>query len=121
MLPAGLGIFGAAFQYHLHYLVLGLGCVFNAASSTAIVPVTTNYIIECFPNHVSGVAAIMNLYRFTFADIAIFRSRIDGSLRPWQVPWYDGVLRRICLSVHYCADLESSCDSSLVVCWFGIG
>ena len=67
ILPIGLGIFGASLQYHLHYMVLALGSFLIGWSTTAIIPVTVNYIIECFNQHASEAAAIMGLYRLAFS------------------------------------------------------
>lgn len=46
--PISLGLFGAALQYHLHYLVLALGTFLLAFAEYATVPVTNNYVAESF-------------------------------------------------------------------------
>lgn len=62
-MPVGLGIFGAALQYHLHYMVLALGSFFITFAAMASVPVTVNYMVECFRGNVVEASAITNLYR----------------------------------------------------------
>ena len=46
--PIGLGIFGAALEYRLHYMVLALAVFIVTVGSLASVPVTVNYLVECF-------------------------------------------------------------------------
>ena len=63
ILPAGLGIFGAALQYHLHYMVLAFAvCIINI-TETALVPVMNNYVCECFVGHAQEVTTVLNFYR----------------------------------------------------------
>ena len=63
VLPAGLGIFGAALEYHLHYMVLAFAvCIINI-TETALVPVITNYVNECFTGHAQEVTTALNFYR----------------------------------------------------------
>ena len=63
ILPIALGLYGAALQYHLHYMVLALANFLGGFSTNAVIPVTVNYIIECFQGHASEAAAIMGFYR----------------------------------------------------------
>ncbi|KAL8827458.1 MAG: hypothetical protein Q9191_003169 [Dirinaria sp. TL-2023a] len=73
ILPIALGLFGAALEYHLHYMVLALSCFLGGYATNSIVPVTINYVIECFKNHASESAAIMGLYRLSFSlSLAFF-------------------------------------------------
>lgn len=63
LLPTALGIFGAALQYHLHYMVLAFAvCVINI-TETALVPVMINYMNECFTGHAQEITTAMNFYR----------------------------------------------------------
>lgn len=64
-MPVGLGLFGSALQYHLHYMVLALGAFMIIFSAISCVPVATNYIIECFRGHPLEVATIMGVYRLS--------------------------------------------------------
>ena len=62
--PVGLGLFGASLQYHLHYMVLALASFLITYASIVAIPISINYLIECFPRALSAeVAAILNLYR----------------------------------------------------------
>ena len=61
--PIGLGIFGAALQYHLHYMVLALGTFMVNFSALLCVPVCINYVAECFVGHAVEVSIAMNVYR----------------------------------------------------------
>ena len=66
LLPAGLGIFGASLQYHLHYMVLAVGSFITTFATMQTIPVSVNYIVECFEMHPTQVGAIMGAYRLTF-------------------------------------------------------
>jgi MFS family permease len=63
IMPAGLGIFGAALQYHLHYVLLALGSFMVTFASMVSVPIAVNYLTECFRSYPTEVSAIMGLYR----------------------------------------------------------
>lgn len=67
ILPIALGLFGASLQYHLHYMVLALANFLGGFATNAIIPVTVNYIVECFHGHASESAAIMGVYRLAFS------------------------------------------------------
>ena len=67
VLPIALGLYGASLQYHLHYMVFALAIFMGGFATNAIVPVTVNYIVECFHGHASESAAIMGLYRLSFS------------------------------------------------------
>ena len=64
--PIGLGIFGAALQYHLHYMVLALGLFLVVFAATVSLPICVNYATECFLTSASEVAIAMNMYRLGF-------------------------------------------------------
>ena len=66
ILPVGLGLFGACLQYHLHYIVLAVSSFLIGWATTAIIPVTVNYSIECFKEHATATTAIIGLYRLAF-------------------------------------------------------
>lgn len=67
ILPIALGLFGVALEHHLHYMVLALACFLGGFATNSIIPVTANYVIECFKNNPSECAAIMGLYRLAFS------------------------------------------------------
>ena len=63
--PIGLGIFGAALQHHLHYMVLALGLFLVVFSATLGVPVCMNYATECFLTSPNELSVAMNMYRLS--------------------------------------------------------
>ncbi|KAL9133327.1 MAG: hypothetical protein Q9175_005496 [Cornicularia normoerica] len=79
VLPVALGLYGASLQYHLHYMVLAVANFLGGFATNAIIPVTVNYIIECFKGHASESAAIMGVYRLAFSLTL-----------PFFVPWWIG-------------------------------
>jgi hypothetical protein len=72
LLPIGLGLFGAALQYRLHFMVLALGTFLTVFGSMASAPVLTNYLIECFTHYPSECAVVMNAYRLTLGMTTSF-------------------------------------------------
>ena len=48
-------------------MVLATACFLGGWATNSIVPVTVNYIIECFMGNASESAAIMGLYRLAFS------------------------------------------------------
>ena len=67
ILPIALGLFGAALEHHLHYMVLALACFLGGFATNCLIPVTVNYVIECFKNNPSECASIMGVYRLAFS------------------------------------------------------
>ena len=65
--PIGLGIFGAALQYHLHFMVLAMGLFLVVFAATISVPICINYATECFLTSANEVAVAMNMYRLGFS------------------------------------------------------
>lgn len=63
LLPFGLGLFGAALQYHLHYMVLAFAVCVITITEDALVPVMVNYMNECFIGHAQEITTAMNFYR----------------------------------------------------------
>lgn len=78
LLPVGLGIFGAALEYHLHYMVLAVGAFLIAFAAILSVPVAVNYVAECFKEYAAETGTIMNLYRLLFGLIVPF------FITPWE-------------------------------------
>ncbi|KAL8951240.1 MAG: hypothetical protein Q9222_002768 [Ikaeria aurantiellina] len=66
-LPIALGLYGASLQYHLHFMVLAIANFLGGFATNCMVPVTVNYIIECFKGHASEAAAIMGIYRLALS------------------------------------------------------
>ncbi|PYI35381.1 polyamine transporter [Aspergillus indologenus CBS 114.80] len=72
LLPIGLGIVGAALQYHLHYMVLALGAYLITFASMSSVPATVTYAIECVAAQPTEVAAFMGAYRLSLGLVIPF-------------------------------------------------
>ncbi|KAH8658018.1 major facilitator superfamily domain-containing protein [Xylariales sp. PMI_506] len=49
--PIGLGLVGAALEYRLHWIVLGIGSFLVVLGAVESIPITTNYTAECFRSH----------------------------------------------------------------------
>ena len=70
-------------------MVLALANFLGGFATNAIIPVTVNYIIECFNGHASESAAVMGLYRLAFSLTV-----------PFFVPaWIDSVGFAWCLGM----------------------
>jgi MFS family permease len=48
-------------------MVLALACFLGGYATNSLIPVTLNYVIECFKGHAAESAAIMGLYRLAFS------------------------------------------------------
>lgn len=72
ILPIGLGIFGAALNYHLHYMVLAFGAFLIFYSSISGVPVVVNYLAESFVSYPNEAAVALNFYRLVFGLVIPF-------------------------------------------------
>ena len=78
ILPSGLGIFGAALKYHLHYMVLAFAvCIINI-TETVLVPVVINYVNECFLGYAQEVTTALNFYRL------ILGFTVSFYITPWS-------------------------------------
>ncbi|KAJ5762168.1 uncharacterized protein N7511_005550, partial [Penicillium nucicola] len=88
--PIGLGIFGAALQYRLHYLVLALGVFVVTVGSLGSVPVTVNYVVECFPGFPAEVGIVVGAYRIVYGLTIGFY--IDGWVDAVGVGWVYGMM-----------------------------
>jgi hypothetical protein len=89
-LPVGLGLFGAALQYHLHWIVAAIGNFLLNVSSNVAVPVIVNYEVECFTKYPVEAATIMNFYRTLFGLAIPFF--IDPWLAAVGVGWVFGMM-----------------------------
>jgi hypothetical protein len=61
--PIGLGLVGASLLYHLHWMVFAVGQVFVTIGCLVSIPVTVNYICECFRKHTSEAVIPVNCMR----------------------------------------------------------
>lgn len=88
--PVGLGIFGAALQYHLHYLVLALAVFLVTVGSLASVPVVVNYVVECYTGYPAEAGIVIGAYRIVFGLTITFY------IEPWAhavgVGWTYGMM-----------------------------
>ncbi|KAJ5195297.1 Major facilitator superfamily domain general substrate transporter [Penicillium cinerascens] len=88
--PIGLGIFGAALQYHLHYMVLAFAVFLVTIGSLASVPVTVNYVVECFTKYPAEAGIVIGAYRIAFG------LTISFYINPWvaavHVGWVYGMM-----------------------------
>ncbi|KAH8432688.1 uncharacterized protein LDX57_010315 [Aspergillus melleus] len=72
ILPIGLGIYGAALEYHLHFMVLALGSFLIWFGALLALPVCYNYIIECFLHNPVEASVSLNAYRVSFGLMSVF-------------------------------------------------
>lgn len=88
--PIGLGIFGAALQYHLHYMVLALAVFIVTIGSLASVPVTVNYVVECFTKYPAEAGIVIGAYRI------VYGLTISFYINPWveavDLGWVYGMM-----------------------------
>ncbi|OJJ47980.1 hypothetical protein ASPZODRAFT_115343 [Penicilliopsis zonata CBS 506.65] len=88
--PIGLGIFGAALQYHLHYMVLALAVFLVTVGSLSSVPVTVNYVVECFTHYPAEAGIVIGAYRIAYGLTITFY------INPWvaavKVGWVYGMM-----------------------------
>lgn len=68
--PVGLGLIGAALRYHLHWMVIAFGSALVTIGSLLSIPVTVNYICECFRTHTIEATVSLNSIR-NFLGVSI--------------------------------------------------
>ncbi|KAE8441863.1 hypothetical protein EG329_004218 [Mollisiaceae sp. DMI_Dod_QoI] len=88
--PIGLGIFGAALEYHLSWVVIAVGQVFVTFGSFAIVPITVNYICESFVKHPAEASITGNCLRLLFGLSVAFY--INQWIAAVNVGWTYGMM-----------------------------
>ncbi|PYH88605.1 polyamine transporter [Aspergillus ellipticus CBS 707.79] len=88
--PIGLGLFGAALQYHLHYMVLALAVFLVTIGALASVPVTVNYVVECFTRHPAEAGIVVGAYRIVYGLTISFY--IDPWVAAVHVGWVYGMM-----------------------------
>ncbi|KAI1851822.1 hypothetical protein JX265_013179 [Neoarthrinium moseri] len=77
--PIGVGLFGAAVYYHLHYMVLAVAEAMIVFGATACISPAVNYVIEVFKSHPQEVGTALNVYRIAFSVA------IQFFYAPWTV------------------------------------
>lgn len=65
LMPISLGLVGASFEYHLHYMVLAVGAFLVTFSATCLNPIAINYLVECFMKYPTELNSILGVYRLS--------------------------------------------------------
>ncbi|KAK0641776.1 major facilitator superfamily domain-containing protein [Cercophora newfieldiana] len=90
LMPLGLGLVGCAMEYRLHWVVMALAQLFVTIGSLVSIPVTVNYICECFRTHTVEAALVLNSMRL-FLGLSI-----NFYINPWidavGVGWVYGMM-----------------------------
>jgi len=71
-MPIGLGLFGAALQYHLHFMVLAVGGFLITLSSHGAAGPTNTYLVESFRDNPQEVGTALNIWRVSFGFVIPF-------------------------------------------------
>lgn len=88
--PLGLGLVGVGLRYHLHWIVIALGSALVTIGSLVSVPVTVNYICECFRTHTGEATVPVNSMRlFLGLSINFF---IDPWVTDVGLGWVYGMM-----------------------------
>lgn len=66
VLPIGLAIYAAGLQFHLHFMVLALASFLMWFGALLLMPVTYNYVVECFISWPVETSISLNAYRVSF-------------------------------------------------------
>ncbi|PYI03710.1 polyamine transporter [Aspergillus sclerotiicarbonarius CBS 121057] len=86
LLPIGLGLFGASLEFHFHWAVLALGYLLISVGAISTLPITMTYLCECFPHHISEVAAALGIWRLILGLLTtVFIAAWDKSFGPGWV------------------------------------
>lgn len=72
LLPVGLGLFGAALEHKLHYMVLALSNFLSAFCENVAFPVSINYVVGNFVGYASEVTTMLNFYRLILSLLVPF-------------------------------------------------
>jgi len=90
LMPLGLGLVGCAMQYRLHWVVMALAQLFVTIGSLVSIPITVNYICECFRTHTVEATLVLNSMRL-FLGLSI-----NFYINPWidavGVGWVYGMM-----------------------------
>ncbi|PYH40710.1 polyamine transporter [Aspergillus saccharolyticus JOP 1030-1] len=101
--PIGLGLFGATLQYHLHYMVLALAVFLVTIGSLASVPVTVNYVVECFTRYPAEAGIVVGAYRIVYGLTISFY--IDPWVAAVGVGWVYGMMAFFAVVSFLCVGL----------------
>lgn len=90
LMPLGLGLVGASMQYRLHWMAMAVAQTFVTIGSMVSIPVTVNYICECFRSHTTEVTLVLNSMRL-FLGLSI-----NFYINPWVeavgIGWVYGMM-----------------------------
>ncbi|KAH8906155.1 MFS general substrate transporter [Coniochaeta sp. PMI_546] len=90
LMPLGLGLVGIAMQYRLHWAVMAVAQFFVTIGSLVSIPITVNYICECFRTHTVEATLVLNSMRL-FLGLSI-----NFYINPWiaavGVGWVYGMM-----------------------------
>jgi hypothetical protein len=75
--PIGLGLVGASMQYRLHWIVMAIGNFLVTFGALQSLPVTMNYIAECFRTRTVEATVPLNSFRL-FLGLTI-----NFYINPW--------------------------------------
>jgi hypothetical protein len=76
-MPVGLGLVGCAMQYKLHWVVMALGQLFVTIGSLVSIPITVNYICECFRRNPTEATLVLQTGRL------LLGLSINFYINPW--------------------------------------
>ncbi|PCG90158.1 Major facilitator superfamily domain, general substrate transporter [Penicillium occitanis (nom. inval.)] len=95
LMPLGLGLVGIAMEYRLNWIVMAIGQLFVTIGSLVSIPVTVNYICECFRTHTTEATLILNSLRLWFG------LSINFYVNPWidkvGIGWVYGMMAFFCV------------------------
>ncbi len=90
LMPLGLGLVGISMQYKLHWAVMALAQFLVTIGSLVSIPVTVNYICECFRTHTVEATLVLNSMRL-FLGLSI-----NFYINPWiaavGIGWVYGMM-----------------------------
>jgi hypothetical protein len=88
--PIGLGLFGAGIQYKLSWGVLAIATVFVTFGSLSVIPITVNYLCECFIKNPAEASLALGFYRLGFGlSVAFYINQWVGAV---TIGWAYGMM-----------------------------
>ncbi|KAH8651305.1 major facilitator superfamily domain-containing protein [Xylariales sp. PMI_506] len=92
--PIGLGLVGCALQYHLHWVVMAVGNFLVTFGAMQGIPVTMNYVAECFRNStVEAVIPLSSMRLFFGLSINFY---INAWITAVGIGWVYGMMAFFC-------------------------
>lgn len=88
--PLGLGLFGAALQHKLHWIALAFGYLFVTLGSLISIPVSVNFMCECFTKYPAEATVTTNAMRLALGLSVNFY--IDQWSAAVTVGWVYGMM-----------------------------